>query len=708
MGEFSEFFRKAGATEAAPDGYEPHGYQARIARDGLPAVVEAPTGTGKTGIVLAWLWRRLYTAPDSTPRRLVYALPQRSLVDQVSGEVRRWLANLGLTEQVALHVVMGGAGESQRQWRLDMHQPAIVVGTVDFLVSKALNRGYGIGRAGYPIDCALVTNGAHWVIDEIQLCRESTTTLRQLAAFAEAFRTAEPFGLTCMSATVPEGLLETVDNPRRGDVVGILPKERTGELEVRLGAARTIRRLDAGPGDYKAIAAAARDRHRAGTLTLVVLNTVEAARAVYRDLRDGSVECSLLHSRFRALERAELMAAVTEHPEDRIVVATQVIEAGIDLSAAVLITEAAPWPSLVQRAGRCNRTGLVPDAELWWVPPARPHPYEQADIDASSTELASLVGRAVTGEDLLSRDVAVTETQVAVLRRSDYTALFDTAPDLSGADVDISPYVRDAEDLDAQLAWATWTAGTATGAPPAEASAPGADFRCRVSLRQVGDLARDIPVWRLDQVLGQWTRVTPQARARPGEVLLVSAADGGYDPVTGFDPGARAPVPGSPSIDLIADPATGTEDPYWADSSSVAQQDWVPLDRHSEDTRDHAAALLKVIGPALPDGAARSVTAAAYLHDVGKAHKIWQDALCSLAPADRERRDRGRAPMGQIGHQCPAAVRRRRRVPARAGFPTHPGRAAARPAGGRARRRPGQVPGARAPRQAARPGPRSR
>ena len=489
MDAFTEFFRHASTTEAAPDGYEPYGYQARIARDGLPSVVEAPTGTGKTGIILAWLWRRLYAAPDSAPRRLVYALPQRSLVDQVAGEVRRWLANLGLAGQVALHVVMGGTGESQRQWRLDMHQPAIVVGTVDSLVSKALNRGYGIGWASYPIDCALVTNGAHWVIDEIRLCRESTTTLRQLAAFAKAFRTAEPFGLTCMSAAVPEGLLETADNPVRGDVIRVLPEERAGELAVRLGAERTIRRLDAEPGDYHAIAAAARDRHRPGTLTLAVLNTVEAARAVYKALRGGPAECTLLHSRFRALERAELMATVTGHPEDRIVVATQVVEAGLDLSAAVLITEVAPWPSLVQRAGRCNRTGLVRDAELWWVPPARPLPYEQADIDASSTELAGLEGRAVTGEALLSRDVAVTGTQGAVLRRSDFTALFDTAPDPSGADVDISPYVRDTGDLDAQLAWATWTAPAVTGAPPAEAWAPGADFRCQVPLGQVHVLA---------------------------------------------------------------------------------------------------------------------------------------------------------------------------------------------------------------------------
>jgi hypothetical protein len=87
MDEFGTFFETA-------TGHRPYGYQARTARDGLPSLVTAPTGAGKTAIILAWLWRRLYGPdPGGTPRRLVYALPQRGLVEQVAGQTREWLAN---------------------------------------------------------------------------------------------------------------------------------------------------------------------------------------------------------------------------------------------------------------------------------------------------------------------------------------------------------------------------------------------------------------------------------------------------------------------------------------------------------------------------------------------------------------------------------------------------------------------------------------
>ena len=154
------------------------------------------------------------------------------------------------------------------------------------------------------------------------------TTLRQVASLVGETGTAEPFWITLLSG--------------------------------RPAAPGTFQRLPAGPGDYGAIAANVVARHVRGTRTLVVLNRVEAAQQVYRRLRVAPVDVALLHSRFRGIERGDRLAAIAG--QDLIVVANQVVEAGVgDLGAALLITEAAPWPSLVVRAGH---SGTV-----LWVPP---------------------------------------------------------------------------------------------------------------------------------------------------------------------------------------------------------------------------------------------------------------------------------------------------------------------------------------------------
>jgi CRISPR-associated endonuclease/helicase Cas3 len=638
---FAELFRRA-------TGSEPYGFQARIARDGLPDLIEAPWGAGTTGVVLAWLWRRLYGPDPGRPaRRLIYALPQRSLTEQVSAEVRGWLANLALTDDVSLHVAMGARWETEGEWRDDLHKPAIVIGTTDGLVSKALNRALGMSRAIFPIDFALVTNGAHWVIDEPELSPQATTTMRQLAAFAARLGTAEPFGLTCLSTAAK----------RQIHILGI---ERTGALGTRLAALRAVRRLPVDPGDHQALATAVLERHRPGALTLVVVNTVDAAQRLYRQLRVDATDCTLLHARFRGIERVGRLAGATGQPGQpgdrglsggRIVVTTQVVEAGLDLDAELLVTEAAPWPSLIQRAGHCNRGGLlIADAEVWWLPPPDPFPYQQEDIDATERELGRLEGERLTIDDLTARDVPRGRGRLTVIRQSDLARLFDTSPDPSGNDVDIAPCLRDAgdrdaEDLDVEVAWATWTAG-ADAAPDPEIRVPAVEYRCRVPIGDVVALSRDRAVWRFDRAAGGWARVTqqPASRPRPGEVLLVSAADGGYDPETGFDPAAPGPVPDSPELltpdelaerlalaaaeaALLTDGVADAED----DADEAEPRRWQSLDEHSEQVRDQAAALLAVLAPSIPPEAARSAIVAGYLHDLGKAHEIWQNAICALA-----------------------------------------------------------------------------
>src|SRR5262249_40926442 len=127
------------------------------------------------------------------------------------------------------------------------------------------------------------------------------------------------------------------------------------------------------------LASFVKENHAPSTQTLVVVNRVERAQetfdALSRLYRHQSVgrspraarelepshevpEVQLLHSRFRPYERSRWQAMLGRAPSStgRIVVSTQVIEAGVDLTSSLLITDLAPYSSLVQRFGRCNRS----------------------------------------------------------------------------------------------------------------------------------------------------------------------------------------------------------------------------------------------------------------------------------------------------------------------------------------------------------------
>ena len=209
-----------------------------------------------------------------------------------------------------------------------------------------------------------------------------------------------------------------------------------------------------------------------------------------------------------------------------IVVATQVVEAGLDLNAALLVTEAAPWPSIVQRAGRCNRTGKVNGAELRWLSPVRHHPYPEDDVAASAAELAALEGELVTGEELLRRDVAVTGPAVAVLRRADLLGLFDTAPDLGGADLDVArtsamPRIW-TRSLPGNVGAELVNGRPAADGRPPYVNLPPAEWRCRARLARwqcspsEPGLAARTGAWPLDQGHSSGTGAT--RRAGRGEV----------------------------------------------------------------------------------------------------------------------------------------------------------------------------------------------
>lgn len=659
-------YRRAYGRELAP-----YPFQRAIAENLGVDILIAPTGLGKTAAVtLGWASRRL-TAPATTPRRLVWCLPMRTLVEQTARDAEGWMNNLGGMfpdkQKPNVHLLMGGAVDAD--WRLRPEDPAIIVGTQDMLLSRALMRGYGMGRFGWPIDYGLLHSDALWVYDEVQLMGAGLTTSAQLEAFRRR-RNWRRDGLArslWISATLDPDWLKTAEfRSEIPDPVVLRwddgkPPEPPS-LSVRLDAVKRLRRAETAvtaesvkkPEAYaEALAREVAAVHRNGATTLVVLNTVRRAQALYEALAkvlDAPTERLLIHSRYRPPDRGILEVHLrTGAAADRVVVATQAVEAGVDMTSAVLFTELAPWSSMVQRFGRCNRMGelnALRGAEIRWIDietdgdgtPAKP--YEVEELTAARDILATL--DEVGPRNLPPPSHPAPPDQV--IRPKDFEELFDTDADLSGYDIDVSPYIRDGDDISVSLFWRTIGNGEDERVT---AKRPRRDELCAAPIgRELSAWLmpknRITPVYVEDPLASgekSWVRLDRSGRRlRPGLTLLLDVGMGGYDPVLGFvGGGGTEPVAPVVDAEAVATPAEQGDADTGAttegDPLSFGFKEAVPLEHHLNDVAGCARKIADAVG--LPDAEATALIRAGAWHDLGKSYAPFQTLL-------------GRAPDGPL------------------------------------------------------------
>lgn len=661
-------------------GRPPFPYQARLGTEPWPDLLDVPTGLGKTAAaVVAWLYKRLTNYPD-TGTRLVYCLPMRVLVQQTADAAREWCANAtALFEEAGLvvprvHLLMGG--DVDDAWENAPEQPAILIGTQDMLLSRALNRGYAMSRYKWPVHFSLLNNDCLWIFDETQLIGVGVETSAQLDGLRRKLGAHGAARTLWMSATLSDRQLATVDHPQpsTGWAVQTLQSDDADSslVQARVGAKKPIRRFEpvrldkeSDKGAYVAslVGAILSEHATRDGLTLVIVNRVSRAQAIYEALRktEGRTDdnTALVHSRFRATDRARHEAVLQNTKSDRIVVATQAVEAGVDVSARTLFTELAPWSSVVQRLGRCNRYGGE-DVAVFWLDidtgdPKSPValPYEAADLDAARKLLGSLAAKGADGGPQSLRAIEYTPPDVIrpVLRRKDLLDLFDTTPDLSGYDIDISRYVRDGEDTDVQFFWRDYER------EPGEVPPPTRDELCRVSVLAARDFIgklnkRHDPskaptavlrAWRWNPLDRSWAHVT---NAYAGQVLLLHPTAGGYEPQLGWTGAVAAKQPTPP---IVTNDSDGAEEADESDPrSSFLNGRWVLLSDHLGHVRDEAAAL----GAALQLGAFQEALATAGLwHDVGKAHPAFQQKLLGPLSERQELLPRGYGPWAKSNHR---------------------------------------------------------
>lgn len=695
---FDDFFK------AATRHGQPYEYQRRLAGgnegcDCESKLINIPTGLGKTAaVVLAWLWNRLpptlnpqpSTLNHPWPRRLVYCLPMRTLVEQTEKNTREWLVNLksagALPADVGVHVLMGG--EEAGEWDIYPERPAILIGTQDMLLSRALNRGYGMSRYRWPMHFGLLNNDCLWVMDETQLMGPGLATACQL----EAFRAAAPQGFHAygsagsvtwyMSATHNPEHLKTrewraVQRPQAFKL-GLTDEEKTatsGEVHKRRFAAKQLELRQRWSFQdaiaAKSLAAEIWNKHEAmlekvmGNVTLpartfVICNTVDRAKDVHVLLaaeKPDGCDLVLLHSRFRAPERRSQMERLknlnlTAFPKGQIVVSTQVIEAGVDVSSGVLWSEAAPLASLVQRFGRLNRAGefnqspwkpvcivvgiKLPDlqkragetaADLEVRRKAAAHlPYAFEDSEAAWPALEKLKGDASPASiEQIQSDIAASIPRCPYsLQRHELLDFFDTDANLSLGFTDVSPFVRGLDDdTDLHVLWrGSWLqkdGGEGIGGPGFTPDFQ-RDELCPVPISKRRDpkamevLSRGW-LWRGKE--SGWVSVRDAGLA-PGMTILLPLEAGGYDNDAGWT--------GDKSDNQHPPHYRQRETPSDEEQLSSLANGWQSIAVHTGFVERELSELLRLL-LANEEAEHHALTLAVPWHDIGKNHPGWQEAV---------------------------------------------------------------------------------
>lgn len=126
--------------------------------------------------------------------------------------------------------------------------------------------------------------------------------------------------------------------------------------------------------------------------TLVMTNTRKKAVNLYNSIVQIHKDRTKIYlsSGIRKKDRIDVLKNLSAK-ENYILVSTQVVEAGVDISFSNIYREAAPMDNIIQVMGRLNREGLDPDAKLVIYPTDGSElPYSKLEFDESWKRLENI------------------------------------------------------------------------------------------------------------------------------------------------------------------------------------------------------------------------------------------------------------------------------------------------------------------------------
>lgn len=317
-----------------------------------------PTGSGKTLAALGWAIKRRESrlAAGQENCSIVYALPFTSIIDQNVAVIRRLLGETGGSENaLAIHHHLAEAGEIAQSgeeslarswvegWRAD------TVCTTFVQVVNALFHGTTADARRFSH-----LAGSILILDEVQAFPAELWPVLRKALYC----LSKHFGTDVLLVTATQPALfaeaETTEIGPRSFPEDVGRAFDRYDLVVELSSPLKLDALHA------RIAEEIEGKHRRSCL--VILNTVKEALDLHALLASNGVfrGDALFHlsTNLRPKDRARILREIQGCDKPHVLVSTQVVEAGVDLSFDLVFRALAPIDALVQAAGRCNRHGI--------------------------------------------------------------------------------------------------------------------------------------------------------------------------------------------------------------------------------------------------------------------------------------------------------------------------------------------------------------
>ena len=362
----------------------------------LPSGCDIPTGLGKTAVMAIWLLARAKRAP--LPRRLVYVVDRRAVVDQATEVAQKLREGVDHDPELkkALEIETGslpistlrGQHVDNREWLENPASPAIIVGTVDMVGSRLLFEGYGVSTKMRPYHAGLLGADTLVILDEAHLAPPFEKLLEAIDSGDKIFG---PRG-DDRRALVPTFKLLTLSATSRGSTARCHGLEEADLVHPEVGRRLSAKKwltIVPPPGDQEswnlaeALATQAWELAEKGKKPircLVFCNKREIAQKTlekFETLAKGDkktgiprvlIDKDLFVGGRRVFERqiaaARLDAlgfiagekAAANKPT--FLVATSAAEVGVDLDAEHMVCDLVAWERMVQRLGRVNRRGI--------------------------------------------------------------------------------------------------------------------------------------------------------------------------------------------------------------------------------------------------------------------------------------------------------------------------------------------------------------